>query len=46
MVLKTSFLLPHLFCSNEFKLIQLISQHRTVVRDFNSQNGDAARVSK
>ena len=33
MLLKTSFLLPHLFCNVEFELIQLISQHRAVVRE-------------
>ena len=33
MLFKTSFLLPHLFCSVEFELIKLISQHRTIVRD-------------
>ena len=36
MLLKTSFLLSHLFGNIEFELIQLISQHRTVVKDFNS----------
>ena len=29
MSLKTSFLLPHLFCNVEFELIQLLSQHNT-----------------
>ena len=33
MLLKTSFLLPHLFCNVEFELIQPISQHREVVRE-------------
>ena len=46
MLLKTSFLLPHLFCNVEFELIQLVSQHRTVVRDSNSENKNAAWVSK
>ena len=36
MLLKTSFLLSHLFGNVEFELIQLISQYRTVVKDFNS----------
>ena len=36
MLLKTSFLLPHLFCNVELELIQLSSQHQAVVRDFNS----------
>ena len=36
MLLKTSFLLSHLFGNVEFELIQLISQHWTVVKDFNS----------
>ena len=27
MLLKTSFLLPYLFCNVEFELMQLISQH-------------------
>ena len=36
MLLKTSFLLPHLFCNVEFDLIQEMSQHRKVVRGFNS----------
>ena len=36
MLLKTSFLLRQLFCSVKFDLIQLISQHQTVGRDFNS----------
>ena len=27
MLLKSSFLLPYLFCNVEFELIQLISQH-------------------
>ena len=30
MLLKTLFLLPHLFCN-----VELISQHRIVIRDFN-----------
>ena len=33
MLLKTSFLLPHLFCNVEFELIQLISQHQIVVKE-------------
>ena len=41
MLLKTSFLLPHLFCDVEFELTQLFSQRRTVVRDFNSSNRTA-----
>ena len=36
MLLKTLFLLPHLFCNVEFDLIQEMSQHRKVVRNFNS----------
>ena len=36
MLLKTSFLLPHLLCNVEFDLIQEMSQHRKVVRGFNS----------
>ena len=35
--LKSSFLLPHLFCNVEFESIQLISQHRTVVRNFQNK---------
>ena len=46
MSLKTSFFLCYLFCNVEFELIQLISQHRTVIRDFNSSNGNAAGVSQ
>ena len=46
MSLKTSFFLCYLFCNVEFELIQLISQHRTVTRDFNSSNGNAAGVSQ
>ena len=38
MLLKTSFLLRYLFCNVEFELIQLISQHRTVAKDFKSSN--------
>ena len=37
MLLKSSFLLPHLSCNVEFELIQPISQHRTVVRDFQNK---------
>ena len=36
MLLKTSFLLSHLFCNIEFELVQLISQHQAVVGDFSS----------
>ena len=48
MLLKTSFhskliISPVLQCPI---WIQLISQHRTVIRDFNSYNRDAAWVSK
>ena len=46
MLLKTLFLLPHLFCNVEFELIQVILQHRTVARDFNPSNKNTARVSK
>ena len=42
MLLQTLFSLPHLFCNVEFELIQLISQHQTLIlipkiseRDFN-----------
>ena len=35
-LLKTSFLLPHVFCNVQLELIKLISQHGTVIRDFNS----------
>ena len=42
MLLKISFLLPQLFCNVEFGLFPLISQQRTAVRDFNSQNRNAA----
>ena len=42
MLLRTSFLLPHQFCNVEFELIQVILQHRTVARDFNSKNKNAA----
>ena len=44
MLLKTSFLLPLLACNVKFELIQLISQNRTFVRDFSSE--DAASGSK
>ena len=36
MLLKTSFLLPHLFYNVEFEFIHLISYRGTVVRDFNT----------
>ena len=36
MLLETSFLLPHLFRTIEFELIQLLSWHQAVVRHFNS----------
>ena len=37
MLLKTSFLLPHLLCTVEFELIHLASQHRIAVREFNKE---------
>ena len=33
MLLKTLFVLPQLLCNVEFELIQLILQHRIVVRE-------------
>ena len=40
MLLKTSFLLPHLFCNVEFDFTWF-HNNQTVVRDFNSQNRNA-----
>ena len=41
MLLKASFLLPQCICNVKFELIQLISQHQIVVRDFDSSNRNA-----
>ena len=46
MLLKTLLSLRYLFFNVEFELIQLISQHRTVAKDFSSTKGNAAGVSK
>ena len=44
MLLKTLFLLPHMFWNVEFELIQLISQRRKAIREFDSSNRTTGSV--